>query len=148
MREYRHIVRIAGKDIDGTKKLVYGLTNIKGVGISLANAIVNALNLNPNLRIGNLTEEDVAKIEGALSDPLKYGLPTWLLNRGKDLTTGRDVHLIGSDLELRTKMDIDLMKSIKSWKGVRHALGLKVRGQRTRTTGRKGKTVGVRKKRR
>lgn len=148
MREYRHIVRIAGKDIDGTKKLVYGLTNIKGVGISLANAIVNALNLNPSLRIGNLTEEDVAKIEDALSDPIKYGLPTWLLNRRKDLTTGRDVHLIGSDLELRTKMDIDLMKSMKSWKGVRHALGLKVRGQKTRTTGRKGKTVGVRKKRR
>lgn len=148
MREYRHIVRIAGKDIDGTKKLVYGLTNIKGVGVSLANAIVNALNLNPSLRIGNLTEEDVAKIEDALSDPIKHGLPTWLLNRRKDLTTGRDVHLIGSDLELRTKMDIDLMKSMKSWKGVRHALGLKVRGQRTRTTGRKGKTVGVRKKRR
>jgi len=58
------------------------------------------------------------------------------------------LHLLSSDLVLRTKMDIDLMKKIKSWKGYRHAYGLKVRGQRTRTTGRTGKTVGVSKKRR
>ncbi|MHA1722752.1 MAG: 30S ribosomal protein S13, partial [Candidatus Baldrarchaeia archaeon] len=51
-----------------------------------------------------------------------------------------------SDLVLTIKSDIDRMKKIKSWKGIRHALGLKVRGQRTRTTGRGGRTIGVTKK--
>jgi small subunit ribosomal protein S13 len=73
-------------------------------------------------------------------------LPAWLLNRRKNLETGKDMHLISADLVLRTKMDIEQMKEIKSWRGYRHAYGLKVRGQRTRTTGRKGKALGVKKK--
>jgi len=79
---------------------------------------------------------------------LKFGIPNWMLNRRKDLETGKDLHLIGSDLEFRVKQDIEFMKSIKSWKGWRHSLGLKVRGQRTRTTGRTGRTVGVHRRRR
>jgi len=73
-------------------------------------------------------------------------LPNWLLNRSKDIETGRGIHQIGSELVLQTKTDIDRMKGIKSWRGFRHAHGLKVRGQRTKTTGRKGKAVGVKKK--
>jgi small subunit ribosomal protein S13 len=69
-----------------------------------------------------------------------------MFNRRKDLETGRDEHLIGPDLVLRNKADIDFMRDIRTWKGVRHSLGLKVRGQRTKTTGRKGRAVGVRKK--
>jgi small subunit ribosomal protein S13 len=81
-----------------------------------------------------------------MSDPGKYSIPGRLLNRRKDADTGRDLHLVTADLTLRTKNDIDFMKNIKSWKGVRHSLGLKVRGQRTKTTGRSGKAVGVKKK--
>ena len=132
--------------MDGSKRLCYALSRIKGVGINLAYAIVNALNLNPDLKVGELTDEFISKIEDAIRDPPKYGVPLWFLNRRKDLETSRDLHLIGSDLDLKVKADIDLMKEIKSWRGVRHALGLRVRGQRTRTTGRKGKTVGVKKK--
>jgi len=146
LKEYKHIVRIAGTDIDGSKKLVYGLAKIKGVGVSFANAIVNTVKLNPNLRIGELTGEQVALIEDAINNPAKYNIPSWLYNQRKELYTGKDMHLIGSDLELKEKMNIELMKSIKCWKGVRHALGLKVRGQKTRTTGRKGKAVGVKKR--
>jgi small subunit ribosomal protein S13 len=146
LKEYRHIVRIAGTDIDGSKMLVYGLAKIKGIGVSFANAIVNAIKLNPNIRVGELSGEQVAQIEDVINNPAKYNIPVWFFNQRKDLITGRDIHLIGSDLELKEKMNIELMKSIKSWKGVRHALGLKVRGQKTRTTGRKGITVGVKKK--
>ena len=147
-REFRHIVRVTDTDIDGTLKVGYALTKIKGVSISLANAILKKAEVNPEIRLGLLSEEQVRKIEDILEDPAKYGIPSWLLNRRKDLETGKDLHLLSSDLVLRTKMDIDLMKKIKSWRGYRHAHGLKVRGQRTRTTGRTGKTVGVRKKRR
>ena len=147
-REFRHIVRVTDTDIDGTLKVGYALTKIKGVSISLANAILKKAEVNPEIRLGLLSEEQVRKIEEILKNPTKYGIPSWLLNRRKDLKTGKDLHLLSSDLVLRTKMDIDLMKKIKSWRGYRHAYGLKVRGQRTRTTGRTGKTVGVRKKRR
>ena len=146
--EFRHIVRVTDTDIDGTLKVGYALTKIKGVSISLANAILKKAEVNPEIRLGLLSEEQVRKIEDILENPTKYGIPNWLLNRRKDLETGKDLHLLSSDLVLRTKMDIDLMKKIKSWRGYRHAHGLKVRGQRTRTTGRTGKTVGVRKKRR
>ena len=147
-REFRHIVRVTDTDIDGSLKVGYALTKIKGVNISLANAILKKAGVNPEIRLGLLSEEQVKKIEDVLLNPAKYGIPSWLLNRRKDLETGKDLHLLSSDLVLRTKMGIDLMKKIKSWKGYRHAYGLKVRGQRTRTTGRTGKTVGVSKKRR
>jgi small subunit ribosomal protein S13 len=69
-----------------------------------------------------------------------------MLNRSKDMQTGKDIHIIGADLTLQTKTDIEEMKNIKSWRGYRHAYGLRVRGQHTRTTGRSGKALGVKKK--
>jgi small subunit ribosomal protein S13 len=81
-----------------------------------------------------------------MRDPSKFGIPGWMLNRRKDLDTGKDQHLISADLILKAKMDIEQMKDIKSWKGYRHAYGLKARGQRTKTTGRAGKALGVKKK--
>jgi small subunit ribosomal protein S13 len=145
-REFRHILRIAGSDIDGTKNVVYGLTKIIGVGPSYASAIVRASELKAGLRIGELSESDVQKLEDVMRDPAKYGLPARLFNKRKSLDSGRDNHFIGADLSLSIKNDIDFMKDIRTWKGVRHSLGLKVRGQRTRTTGRKGRAVGVAKK--
>jgi small subunit ribosomal protein S13 len=145
-REFRHILRVVGSDIDGTKKIVYGLTKIRGVGPSFAAAIVRAAEIKPELRMGDLSEAEVQKVEDVMRDPAKYGLPPRLFDRRKDLETGHDLHLIGADLALSTKTDIDFMKDIRSWKGTRHSLGLKVRGQHTRTTGRKGRAVGVAKK--
>ena len=66
-----------------------------------------------------------------------------MVNRSKDLRTGEDLHIIGNRLDLQFKNDIDRMKKIKSYKGVRHHLKLKVRGQRTKSTGRHGLVVGV-----
>jgi len=145
-REFRHILRVAGTDIDGTKRIVYGLTKIRGVGPSFAAAIVRVAELRPELRMGELSEAEVQKVENVMRDPAKYGLPSRLFDRRKDLESGRDLHLIGPDLSLSLKNDIDFMRDIRSWKGTRHSLGLKVRGQRTRTTGRKGRAVGVAKK--
>ena len=144
--EYRHIVRIIGTDLDGSGKLEYGLSKIRGLGINLSKAVIKKANLSGDLRVGNLTELDVQKIEDILKNLKKYEIPGWLLDRPKDLETGEDLHLMGPDLTLRTKSDIDNMKQIRSWKGTRHSLGLKVRGQRTKTSGRTGRAVGVKKK--
>ena len=143
----KHIIRIHKTDIDGSKPIIYALTKIKGIGISLARAIVLTAGLDPEMRAGYLTNQQVAKLEEIIKNPAAHGIPSWMLNRRKDLKTGKDLHLTGSDLLLTQKEDIDLLKRIKSWRGIRHALGLKVRWQRTRTTGRKGVTVGVRRKR-
>jgi len=145
-REFQYIIRFAGTDINGTQPITYALKNIKGVGINLANAIIEKSGINPEERMGFLSISEVEKIEDIVQNPSKYGIPKWLLNRRKDRETGRDLHLLGSDLVLQTKNDIDDMKKIRSWRGFRHSYGLKVRGQRTKTTGRKGKAIGVKKK--
>jgi len=145
-REFQHIIRFAGTDVQGTQPVAYALTSVKGIGIKLANAIIEKSGISPETRMGFLSSADVEKIQDIIKNPVKYGIPAWLLNRRKDLETGKDIHVLGSDLVLQTKNDIDQMKKIKSWKGFRHSYGLKVRGQRTKTTGRKGKAIGVKKK--
>jgi len=146
-KEFRHIIRVAGADLDGAKKVGYALTGVKGIGIGLAKVIAQKAGVDPQIRLGFLPEANVQKIEEILKNSAKYGLPSYLLNRRKDRESGTDVHLIGPDLTLQNKTDIDEMKNMKSWKGFRHAHALKARGQRTRTTGRKAKAVGVKKKR-
>ena len=135
-----------GTDVQGTLKTVYALTNVKGISLSLANGILKKAGLNPDVRVGLLTETEIDKIEEIIKEPTKYNLPNWLFNKRKNAETGKDVHLISADLMLRTKMDIDQAKEIRCWRGYRHAYGLKVRGQRTKTTGRAGKALGVKKK--
>lgn len=145
-QEYRHILRIMGTDVQGTLKAVYALTEIKGISLSLSNAILKKAGVNPDVRVGFLTETEIDKIEEIIKEPTKYNLPSWLFNKRKDAETGKDIHFISADLMLRTKTDIDQAKEIRSWRGYRHAYGLKVRGQRTKTTGRAGKALGVKKK--
>ena len=144
-QEFRHIVRVAGRDLDGTKKLIPAVSEIKGVGESYANAMVASLKLDPKSRLGQLTDKQLQQIESALKDPKSLNLPIWLLNRRKDVDSGTNIHRFGSDLDFMIKNDIDREKNVFSWRGIRHGLGLKVRGQRTRTSGRKGRTVGVKK---
>ncbi len=144
--QFRYIVRIAGTDINGKLKLAYGLAEIKGIGYTTALAIARMLGLNPEKRIGFLTDEEIKRIEEAVKDLRSLGLPAWLYNRRKDYETGEDKHLIGAELLFHARRDIEREIRIGSWRGVRHRVGLKVRGQRTHTTGRLGMTVGVKKK--
>lgn len=145
-QEYRYIVRIMGTDVQGTLKTSYAVAQIKGVSSSLSNAVLKKAGVNPDLRVGLIADSDVAKIEDVIRDPAKYGIPAWMYNRRKDGETGKDMHILSADLAFKIKTDIDSAKEIRSWRGYRHAYGLKVRGQRTKTTGRAGKALGVKKK--
>jgi small subunit ribosomal protein S13 len=129
--------------VDGNAKVEHGLTQIRGVGRRFAQAITKVAGINPNLRIGAVNEKDLNRIEEIIMDPVANGIPNWMVNRSKDLRTGEHLHITGNKLEITVKRDIDRMKKIKSYKGVRHHLRLKVRGQRTRSTGRHGLVVGV-----
>jgi len=145
-REYQYIVRIAGTDLDGTMRIDQALTKIRGIGTTLAKAILHKAEIKPNIRTGYINETEKQKIEDLLANPSKHGILAYQLNRQKDPETGQTLHQIGADLALQIKTDVEQMKNMKSWRGFRHAYGLRVRGQRTRTTGRRGKAMGVRKK--
>ncbi|MGD2072461.1 MAG: 30S ribosomal protein S13 [Candidatus Thorarchaeota archaeon] len=146
-QEYRHIIRLGGRDIDGQENLLQGISQVKGVGIRLSNAILTTLKLDPMNRIGYLSDADIERIEKTIEDPVKAGLPAWYVNRQRDRMTGKMAHLTGPDLDFAHRSDIERLKRIKCWRGIRHSLGLKVRGQHTRTTGRTGMSVGVSRKR-
>ncbi|MDQ3562461.1 MAG: 30S ribosomal protein S13 [Thermoproteota archaeon] len=143
--EYKHILRIAGKDIEGGKKLIVALSEIKGVGYNFAQVLIQSLNINPNMRVGLLTENDIREIEHVISNPARAGIPQWYLNRRKNMDDGSNNHMITSDLDFAASNDIEREKLVMSWRGYRHMFGLRVRGQCTRTTGRRGGAVGVKK---
>ena len=129
--------------VDGNAKVEYGLTQIRGIGRRFAQAIIIVAGINPDMRIGALPEKDLNRIEEIIIAPITHGIPAWMVNRKKDLVTGEDLHIFGNRLELSVRRDIDRMKRIRSYKGVRHNRGLKVRGQKTKSTGRHGLVVGV-----
>ncbi len=139
----RGLVRVCETTLDGKLKLRHALLRVKGISHALAAAIPYAAGINPEERIGNLTDEQLELIEDVARNPLKYGIPEFLLNRRRDPYDGKTYHLIASDLTITVKQDIERLKKIRCYRGIRHELGLPVRGQRTRSTFRKGKTVGV-----
>lgn len=144
--DFQYIVRMFGTDIDGSRTVALGLTSIRGIGLNMATSIVNSLDIDRNEKIGNLSDSDVEKLTKAAEDPGAIGIPSWKFNRRKDFDTGEDVHVNTSQLMMDNREDISRLKRIRCYRGVRHELGLKVRGQRTRSTGRKGGVVGVKKK--
>ncbi|MXX21320.1 MAG: 30S ribosomal protein S13 [Cenarchaeum sp. SB0665_bin_23] len=137
------MVRILGNDIPGEKKSIVGLTQIRGIGYNFANAILLKLGIDKDSSMGYMSEESAAQIEELIQNPQSAGFPEWFLNRRKDIETGQDMHLLTSDIQFTIRKDIERERQANSWRGYRHLYGLKVRGQRTRTTGRKGGTVGV-----
>ena len=141
--DFKHLVRISRKDVDGNKTIEHALTDIKGVGVSLSRSMCLTLGLDLNAKIGYIADEDVLKIEEILENPLENGIPSWMLNRREDYETGDNVHLIESDLDMTLRDDLNRMKKTRSYKGRRHEVGLPVRGQRTKSTFRHSSTVGV-----
>ncbi len=147
-KNYRHIVRIANTDLDGSKPTYHALTKIKGVGVMFANMVCNFAKIDKYKKAGDLNEKEVSIIDSVISDPVKYGAPSWMLNRRKDYATGEDIHVVTGDLKFANENDLRLLKKIKCYRGVRHIFGLPVRGQRTKSNFRKnkGKVQGVVKK--
>jgi small subunit ribosomal protein S13 len=144
--EIKHLVRVMNTDLNGIKTIGFILANIKGVGIPFAHAVCRAAKVPITKKAGALSEAETKKIEEIIRDPLKAGLPRWMLNRRFDYETGTDKHLLTGDLQFQIDNDIKIMKKIKAYKGVRHMQGAPVRGQRTRSNFRKnkGKVMGVR----
>lgn len=139
---FRYIVRLVNTDVDGNKSIVIGLSGVKGVGIRTAEVIARAAGIPRKTKIGDLPEPKTEELEKMITD-YSEKVPHWMVNRQSDWSTGADMHLVGVDVELNRRDDINLMKMIRCYKGIRHEQGQKVRGQRTRSNGRTGMTMGV-----
>ncbi len=145
--EMTSIVRLAGRDVDGSYKIQKALSRIKGMGNTMAHAITMAaekkLGISRSTQIGSLSEEQIAKLEELFKNPKSVGVPDYLLNRRNDHDTGQNIHVLGTDLIVAVKQDVERDIKAGTWRGFRHQYGQRVRGQRTRSTGRTGATIGV-----
>ncbi len=143
--DFKFIVRIAGTDLNGQRRVVDALMDLKGLGYRMAEIVADRMGVPRGERIGDLTDKQVEELAELLTK-LREFVPAWALNRQKDFYSGESYQVIASDLDVSRRDDINRMKMIRSYKGVRHDQGQKVRGQRTRSNGRSGLTVGVVKK--
>jgi small subunit ribosomal protein S13 len=137
----QQIIRLGETNVDSNKPISVAIRNIRGVSFMFSNAVVKVYG--SDKKLNELSESELNRLEDIIIHPEKHNIPSWLCNRRKDPQLGVDRHLIASQLDLAHKMDINEMKKMKSYKGVRHILGQPVRGQRTRSSFRTGGTVGV-----
>ncbi|MDH7593108.1 MAG: 30S ribosomal protein S13 [Methanomicrobiales archaeon] len=140
--ELKYFVRVNNVDLDGTKAVQIALTRIDGIGRRTARVITTCAKVNPRAQMGRLSEEEVDRIRKVVGSYTNIA-PAWMMNRPADVYTGESKHLFGTDVVTAREDDVNRMRKIRCYRGIRHELGQKVRGQRTRSTGRTGATVGV-----
>lgn len=144
--DFQFLVRIVNTDIDGHMPLYLALPRIKGVGRRVSIRIVDHLGFDRKARIGDLSEEEIERIKVAIEN-IHEILPNWMMNRQKDFDTGDDMHMAASEVQMARRDDINRLKKIRCYKGIRHERGHKVRGQRLKSNGRTGLVLGVSRKR-
>ena len=140
--DIRYFVRIGQTDLDGTKSVERALTDMNGIGHRAARLIAERAGVDRRAVFGKLDDDTiddiVAGVEGYADE-----VPDWMTNHRSDFFTGEGTHETGNELEMSRRQDINRMQMIDSYKGVRHKRGQKVRGQRTKSTGRSEGTIGV-----
>ncbi|KAF1880805.1 hypothetical protein Lal_00011865 [Lupinus albus] len=145
--EFQHILRVLNTNVDGKQKIMFALTSIKGIGRRLANIACKKADVDMNKRAGELTAAELDNIMTVIANPRQFKIPDWFLNRKKDYKDGKFSQVVSNALDMKLRDDLERLKKIRNHRGLRHYWGLRVRGQHTKTTGRRGKTVGVSKKR-
>ncbi|KAI9144588.1 ribosomal protein S13p/S18e [Paraphysoderma sedebokerense] len=144
--QFQYILRVLNTNLDGKQKIVFALTSIKGVGRRYATLACKKADVDITKRAGELTNEELERIVTIIQNPLQFKIPLWFLNRQKDIKTGKFSQTLANGLDNQMREDLERLKKIRNHRGLRHYWGLRVRGQHTKTTGRRGRTVGVSKK--
>ncbi|XP_077301489.1 uncharacterized protein LOC143922108 [Arctopsyche grandis] len=135
--QIQQIIRLYNTNIDGTKKTAFALTGIRGIGLRFGTAIVKRSGISLNKRAGELSQEEISKIQQVINSPIEFGIPDYMLNHQKDVIDGLDSQLVGIKLDGDLRMRIEKGKKSKEIRMLRLAAGLRVRGQRTKSNGRK-----------
>ena len=94
---------------------------------------------------GHLSEQEQDKLRDSIGT-YATEMPWWLMNRQRDLETNEDAHIVALEVKMTRDDDVARMAGIKTYRGMRHRSGHKVRGQRLRSNGRKGSALGVQRK--
>ncbi|KAJ2660480.1 ribosomal 40S subunit protein S18B [Coemansia sp. RSA 1200] len=144
--QFQAMIRLLNTNVNGNVKIMYALTAIKGVGRRYSNLVCKKADVDMSKRAGELTGEELERLVEIIQNPLQYKIPQWFLNRQKDHTTGKYSQLVSNQVHSTLREDLERMKKMRVHRGLRHVVGLRVRGQHTKTTGRRGRTVGVTKK--
>merc|ERR1711964_893781 len=143
--EFQHILRILNTNVDGRHKVPFAITSIKGVGRRFANMVCKKAEVDLQKRAGELTNEEIDKLVAVIQRPLTF-MPSWFVNRKKDIKDGKTSHVYANLLDAKMRESLERLWKIRAHRGLRHGWGVRVRGQKTCTTGRHGKTVGVARK--
>merc|ERR1711959_325250 len=144
--EFQFILRLLNTNIDGRRKVAFAFTSIKGIGRRFAHLICKRANIDLRKRAGELSQDEIDKVMNILAKPQQFNIPNWFLNRQHDYKDGTYSQVFSAGLDNKLREDLERLKKIRSHRGLRHYWGLRVRGQHTKTTGRRGRTVGVSKK--
>ena len=143
--DFQYIVRIMNTDIDGEMPVMYALRQIKGIGTRVSESIVRETDIPPMMKIGRCDDEQIAQLKNHIQN-FSNEVPDWMVNRKRDPVSGENKHFFGPDLDMVHREDINRMKKISCYKGIRHERGQKVRGQKTKSNGRTGMELGVKRK--
>ncbi|KAF7682758.1 40S ribosomal protein S18 [Astathelohania contejeani] len=141
-----HIIRMLNTNVDGTRRLNIALTDIRGVGRRFADMVCKRAGIDGTRRAGELSEEELNIIQSIITDPASVNIPEWAFNHRRDIVDGLSTHLVGNQIDADFRLHLERGKKIKHVRVCRLAAGLKVRGQRTKSNGRRGRTVGVSRK--
>jgi len=137
--DFQLILRILNTNVKGTDKVMYALTKIRGIGRRFANLICKKADIDLNKRSGELTEDEIEALKTIIANPLQFNIPVWFLNNQKDHKDGKDSQVVSNQLDTKLRDNFERMKKIRLHRGLRHYWNLRVRGQHTKTTGRRSK---------
>jgi len=129
-------------NIEGREKVMYALTKIRGVGRRFSNMVCKKADVDMSKRAGELSAQELENLVVIINNPLQFKIPDWFLNRKKDHKDGKNSQVTANNLDQKLREDLERLKKIRNHRGLRHYWGLRVRGQHSKTTGRRGKTVG------
>ncbi|TEB37572.1 40s ribosomal protein [Coprinellus micaceus] len=140
-QQFQHILRLLNTNVDGKRKIMYALTEIKGVGRRYSNIVCKKADVDLNKRAGDLNPDELERLVTIIQNP------TPIQNPHLDIVDGKNYQILSNGVDSKLRDDLERLKKIRAHRGLRHFWGVRVRGQHTKTTGRRGKTVGVSKKR-
>ena len=149
---FQHILRLLNTNVDGKRKIMYALTEIKGVGRRYSNLVCKKADVDLNKRYvlhlacsrslaetinsaGDLNSDELERLVTIIQNPTQFKIPTWFLNRQKDIIDGKNSQILSNGVDSKLREDLERLKKIRAHRGLRHYWGLRVRGQHTKTTG-------------
>ena len=143
--DFSYIIRMADSDIDGLKPIAIGLTSVKGIGVRTSQHLCRLAEIDGTKLGGHLEDAEQDRLRETI-DGYATNVPWWLVNRQRDLESNEDAHLVALDVRMTRDDDISRLAGMKTYRGLRHRSGHKVRGQRLRSNGRSGTALGVQRK--